>query len=275
MSQIQIPYQEEQLNINILTAASRCIELSVREDLAIDIKVPVGMQWEMVEQYVDRNRQKIIREYEQAKMRNHQALQATMELQNGRIQYRNGLRLPFLGEMTLLLRIVQIPELEETRIYTDPAAGDSQILTIKTDNDDQDFIRYCVMRFYKKCAAKLLKEKVSTFAEKMQLSFREIQITGFVRGTTPRFPRMSYQNIEIRSQKTLWGSCSRRKTLKFDWKLLMLPAEVVDYVIVHELSHIRKMNHSRAFWREVEAMMPEYKECRNWLERHGQEYEIF
>ena len=51
--------------------------------------------------------------------------------------------------------------------------------------------------------------------------------------------------------------------------------EVVDYVIVHELGHLRKMNHSGAFWREVEKIMPEYKECRSWLDRHGQEYEIF
>lgn len=275
MSLIQIPYHNEQLNINILTAASRCIDLTIHEDLRIDMKVPVGMQWDMIEQYVRRNEESIIREYEQAKMRNHQALQATMELKNGVVQYKNGLYLPFLGEMNLCLRVVHIPDMEDTRIYSEKTADGGRILTIKMDNEDQELLRYCVMRYYKRCASEIIRERAAAFAEKMSLTYRQIQIIGLVRGTSPRFPKMSYQNIEIKHQKTLWGSCSRRKNLKFDWKLVMLPVEVMEYVIVHELGHLKKMNHSGAFWREVEKVMPEYKECRRWLSKHGREYEIF
>ena len=275
MSLITIPYHNKELDIHIITGKGRCIDLKVHNDLRIDLRVPVGMQWAMIEQYVEHSRDYIIREYERILMRNHQAMDVTMELEEGTVQYRNGMRLPFLGEMNLFLRIVQIPDLLETRIYLDETVDGMKILTIKTDTDDQDFIRYCVMRYYKKCAARIIRTKAESFAEEMSLKFRDIQIAGLVRGTKPRFPRMAYQNIEIVHQKTLWGSCSRKKNLKFDWKLLMLPAEVVDYVIVHELGHLRKMNHSGAFWREVEKIMPEYKECRSWLGRHGQEYEIF
>ena len=275
MALIQIPYHDGKLDINILTAVSRCVDVTVHDDLRIDMKVPVGMKQDMIELYVKRNRDSIIKKYEQAGMRNHQALQATLELKEGLVQYRNGLRLPFLGEMKLCLHIVQIPELEDTRIYSGESDNGDRTLTIKTDTDDQDFLRYLVMRYYKKCAGRIIRERATAFAKKMELSFQEIQIIGLVRGTSPRFPRMSYQNIEIGNQKTLWGSCSRKKNLKFDWKLLMLPAEVVDYVIVHELGHIKKMNHSSSFWREVKKVMPEYRECRNWLDKHGQEYEIF
>ena len=55
----------------------------------------------------------------------------------------------------------------------------------------------------------------------------------------------------------------------------MLPVEIIDYIIVHELAHLKKMNHSAAFWAEVEKVLPEYRECRNWLNKHGGEYEIF
>lgn len=270
-----MPYQDGQLNINIVSSPGRCIDLSVQSDLSIDMKVPLGMQWSLIESYINRNKESIIRKYEMVRMRNHQALQATMELQEGIVQYRNGLRLPFLGEMNLTLRIVNIPDLMDTRVYHEDAADGGRILTIKTDNDDQEFLRYCVMRYYKKCTSKIIRSKAKMFAEKMRLTFRQIQIVGLVRGTDPRFPKMAYQNIEIPHQKTLWGSCSRRKNLKFDWKLAMLPAEVVDYVIVHELAHLRKMNHSGAFWHEMEQVMPEYKECRSWLDKHGREYEIF
>lgn len=275
MSLIQIPYNEEYLNVNILTAASRCIDLTVHDDLRIDIKVPVGMKWDMIENYVSRNRAVIIRDYEQMKMRNHQALQATMELNEGLVQYRNGLHLPFLGEMNLYLRIVRVPELEDTRIFSEDLPDGGRLLTIKTDSDDQDFIRYCVMRYYKKCTAQMIRERAAAFAKRMRLSYSGIQVAGPVRGSADRFMKMAYQNLEVKNQKTLWGQCSRRKGLKFDWKLVMLPLEVVDYVIVHELGHLKKMNHSSAFWREVEKVIPEYKECRSWLDKHGLEYEIF
>jgi len=275
MSLVRIPYREDYLDVNILTAVSRCIDVAVHDDLSIDIKVPVGMKQDMIDNYIRRNQDQIIQEYEKVRMRNHQSIQSTMELHDGVVQYRNGLKLPFLGEMKLYLRVVHIPDLEDTRIYTGRAEDGARILTIKTDDDDQDFLRYCVMRYYKKCAADIIFEKAASFARKMELTYRQIQIIGLVRGTGPRFPKMAYQNIEIRHQTTIWGSCSRRKNLKFDWKLLMLPAEVVDYVIVHELGHLKKMNHSKAFWREVEMVMPEYKECRAWLEKHGKEYEIF
>ena len=55
----------------------------------------------------------------------------------------------------------------------------------------------------------------------------------------------------------------------------MLPMEIIEYIIAHELTHLKVMNHSATFWNEMEKVMTEYKECRSWLEKHGKEYEIF
>ena len=78
-----------------------------------------------------------------------------------------------------------------------------------------------------------------------------------------------YGKITIRDQKTRWGSRSSSGTLSFNWRLMLAPKEVLDYVVVHELCHIKEMNHSPAFWREVEQVMPDYKIYRKWLKEHG------
>ncbi len=75
--------------------------------------------------------------------------------------------------------------------------------------------------------------------------------------------------IKITSAKTRWGSCTSKKNLNFSYRLILCPKEVIDYVICHELSHLKHMNHSRNFWNEVSNMMPDYKEHDRWLKKNG------
>jgi predicted metal-dependent hydrolase len=74
-----------------------------------------------------------------------------------------------------------------------------------------------------------------------------------------------YGGIAIRRQRTRWGSCSSRRNLNFNCLLMLVPPEVRDYVIVHELCHLREMNHSPKFWGEVGKVLPGYRESRKWL----------
>lgn len=80
---------------------------------------------------------------------------------------------------------------------------------------------------------------------------------------------VEFQKITIREQKTRWGSCSSNRNLNFNWKLLLAPPEILDYVVVHELAHLKEMNHSPAFWSEVEKILPDYKERKKWLKEYG------
>jgi predicted metal-dependent hydrolase len=82
---------------------------------------------------------------------------------------------------------------------------------------------------------------------------------------------VAYGRIRIGGQRTLWGSCSPRGTLSFNWRLVFAPAEVLDYVVVHELCHLRVPNHSRRFWELVESRRPHWREQRHWLREHGPE----
>ena len=80
---------------------------------------------------------------------------------------------------------------------------------------------------------------------------------------------VSYQKVTVRAQRTRWGSCSSKGNLNFNCLLALVPPEVFDYVVVHELCHCREMNHSSRFWAEVEALLPHYKASKKWLKEEG------
>jgi predicted metal-dependent hydrolase len=78
-----------------------------------------------------------------------------------------------------------------------------------------------------------------------------------------------YQKIRISSARTRWGSCSSLGTLSFTYRLVMAPAEVIDYVVMHELVHTKIHNHSKTFWNKVAQLMPDYKPRLAWLKKNG------
>lgn len=114
-------------------------------------------------------------------------------------------------------------------------AGSRKKTHIISDQERRDGIRR---------AMEIFPERTAYFAEKM--------------GVT-------YGRITIREQKTRWGSCSQAGNLNFNWKLVLMPPEILDYVVVHELAHRKEMNHSPRFWAEVERELPDYRDRRQKL----------
>jgi predicted metal-dependent hydrolase len=86
-----------------------------------------------------------------------------------------------------------------------------------------------------------------------------------------QFYKFKFNRITIRDQKTRWGSCSSDKTLSFNYRLGLLPLELVDYVVVHELCHLKEMNHSQKFWDLVKMTLPHYPWLKNQLRKHEKE----
>lgn len=82
------------------------------------------------------------------------------------------------------------------------------------------------------------------------------------------FYRFKFNKINIRNQRTRWGSCSKKGNLNFNYKIMLLPQQLADYIIVHELCHLGEFNHSRKFWNLVAKAIPNYQEMRNALRKN-------
>lgn len=80
--------------------------------------------------------------------------------------------------------------------------------------------------------------------------------------------------VRIKEQKSCYGSCSTKRNLNFNWKCVLAPQEVLDYIVVHELTHLKEMNHSKKFWEEVSKVYPNYKWCKSWLKENHAFLEI-
>ena len=80
-----------------------------------------------------------------------------------------------------------------------------------------------------------------------------------------------FGRVAVRDQRSRWGSCSSKHNLNFNWKLIMAPPQVLDYVVIHELCHLHEFNHSARFWKLVSAQMPDYEAWKKWLKLHGEE----
>jgi len=102
--------------------------------------------------------------------------------------------------------------------------------------------------WYREQALRLLQERVSHFAASM--------------GLTPG-------PVELKGWKRRWGECHPDGTLKFNWRLIMCPPEVIDYVVVHELAHLKMPGHNPRFWGQVAKVLPDYAARRRWLNREG------
>jgi predicted metal-dependent hydrolase len=108
-------------------------------------------------------------------------------------------------------------------------------------------------RWYKERALEIISERVNQYAHQHNFNPKQVKIT---------------------SAKTRWGSCSPNGTLNFTWRLIMAPLDVIDYVVAHELAHLRVKNHSHKFWQTVESIYPEYKKQRKWLREHGEKLNL-
>lgn len=108
-------------------------------------------------------------------------------------------------------------------------------------------------RWYKERAYEIISERVQEYAQRYDF--------------TPK-------RVRISSARTRWGSCSADGTLNFTWRLVMSPLSVIDYVVVHELAHLRVRDHSSRFWKLVESIYPEYKKQRKWLRENGEKLNL-
>lgn len=119
---------------------------------------------------------------------------------------------------------------------------------IRTPKNDPELLKNAMEKWYREECLMTIKQRVDCYKE-------------FV-GKEPN-------NIKVKEQKKRWGSCTSRGDILFNWRCIMAPIEIIDYIVVHEICHLTHMNHSKMFWQLVESIIPDYKEKRDWLKKYG------
>lgn len=156
------------------------------------------------------------------------------------IVFTDGATLPWLGDvLTLHITIGREAKREGHQL---------KIGVAYDKKENTKAICQAVLRWYRQAALEWLQRQTEVIAARL----------GIVHG-----------QVKIRDYKARWGSCSSQGDITYNWRLIMAPQDVIEYVIVHELCHIREHNHSRRFWAHVEAALPDYKRHQGWLRANG------
>jgi predicted metal-dependent hydrolase len=158
------------------------------------------------------------------------------------VDLRDGGEVPYLGEqLDLDVRV----EPGRTRPHV-RRRGDT--LTVKVARAGKEPIRDALERWYRRQAKPEVQDRLDDAVARA--------------GT-------SYTTLTIRAQRTRWASCSSNGSMSFNWRLLLAPEEILDYVVEHEVAHLEVLDHSPRFWRLVKSRVPDYREHERWLRRNG------
>ncbi|MGI8944749.1 MAG: M48 family metallopeptidase [Thermoleophilaceae bacterium] len=216
------------------SARARRVRIQVSAAAGVEVVVPDGLALGEVEPFVASKRGWIERTLR--RMRAAEAERPPPEL-------RDGGGIPYLGE-TLALGVSVQPRRARPHV-----ARDGQTLHVAVGESGPGPLRDALERWYRRRAR----------AEVMPRLDDAVARAG-----------SSYTRLQIRGQRTRWASCSATATMSFNWRLLLAPAEVLDYVVEHEVAHLEVHDHSQRFWSLLADRCPAYREHEAWLRRYGQ-----
>jgi hypothetical protein len=144
--------------------------------------------------------------------------------------------------------------LEATAVPVSRRPGNRPFATLREDTlvvaGPENEAGDAVLRWYRRQARRRIRDVVAREAARLQLEYR---------------------SVAIRDQRTRWGSCSRYGNLSFSWRLVAAPTAVLEYVVIHELCHLREPSHSKPFQRLLDAARPGWRDQARWLRTHGAE----
>jgi predicted metal-dependent hydrolase len=209
---------------------ARCVRLEVRQQTGLTVIVPRPYPISRVPEILKSKARWISRNLQRF---------SQLELLPARKKVSSGDTVPYLGRDLELVR--------QENHHGNSAVLSGNRLAISPDLFNNGLLEPALEQWYRAEAARLINERTTNLSSHMGIS---------------------YKRIVIRGQKTRWGSCSRKKNLSFNWKLIMAPEPVIDYVIIHELIHLKEMNHSKKFWELVARYCPGWKEHKKWLKQH-------
>jgi hypothetical protein len=219
----------------LLLSERKSITLTIESDGQLVVRAPKRLPQHEIQRFVD----------EHADWVREKRAYLEAHPQPIKHYYKSGEHFHFLGQPVRLEMVRHAATRQPLRYVPTGQGSEAVFEMLKTTQTNAQKL---LMEWYKKQARKICTEKATWLAKKH----------GF-----------QYSRLRITSARTRWGSCSSKGTLSFTWRIATLPPEIIDYVVVHELAHMVEHNHSKQFWGQVEALMPDYKKRRAWLKKNG------
>lgn len=273
--QLFVRYQGQEIAFTLYRKKRKTITLCVDEDGSVQVKAPNRVSQREIKGIVEKRGAWILQKQDQIRK---------LTQRFPKFQGNNGEQLRYFGR-NLTLHLVarerradvfseefasrdvigrKVWRVEDVLYVTVPPANNLFRAEKKGSQSMEDVVR------------KLEDEKIS-----MQESVREL-VEQWYRNEAKKYFAAKITVYEgkigvrsnrlfVKDQKSRWGSCSSKGNINLNWRLLFAPEQIAEYVIVHELCHLKQMNHSTAFWEEVEKILPDYRERRQWLKEHERE----
>nr|MDO8085187.1 SprT family zinc-dependent metalloprotease [Candidatus Sigynarchaeum springense] len=220
----------------ITRTSRRTIGITIRPDGSIIVRVPRHVMQRQVDEVLAQKKGWI--------QKKRESIQARERLRPKPPEFADGDALPYLGQAFRL--VVRQSFENKTRVE---ATGGSLVVHVQGDPDTppqlRERARVAMVGWYKAQAHSLLPSRVEAF--KVRLDVQPARVA-------------------IKDQRTRWGSCSSKGNVNLNWRLVLCPSHVLDYVVVHELCHLKINSHSASFWKLVASLVPDYKNCKQWLD---------
>lgn len=225
--------KDKEIAYDIVRSTRSTADIVVERDGRIIVRAPAKLAIQRIEDIVASKRYWI-----------YKALAEWRDLNATRIlrEYRNGEGFLYLGRS---YRLSLVAKQSEMLMLKD---GRFRLRRDVVDRGDVEAARAAFRDYYIRCGKERISKRVEYFLPKVGVAGR---------------------GVDVRELGNRWASCSPAGKLAFHWKCMMAPLTIIDYIVVHELCHMHFRDHTKAFWNEVDKVMPDYAERKAWLRVHG------
>ena len=226
-----IPFQhkDQSFSISLKYSSRKTVGISVYPDKKIEITAPFGTSFASIQRVVERKSKWIIKQLEE--LEKYQTMEQRKE-------YRSGQNLKLLGR-DYLIRIIQVPDFEEEQIVKETRL----IKVYVHDRDQRERISLLIEDWYRN-------EAMIYLAQKFEQCYERIR--------KHNIPKPLYY---LRSMSRRWGSCTAKGNILLNPEIIQFPSHCIEYIIMHELCHLRHKNHSKEFYHFLDTVMPNWKDC--------------
>lgn len=238
MSRLSYQYGTQQIEFEVVYRKRKTLAIEIEAPDRITAIVPIGLDDAGILELVKSKSKWIVSKLFEIR---------EIEHQQSHKQYVNGESFPYLGRnYSLDIHLMPAGSFPEAKLYRGK-------LVVVTPTRDETVIRKALENWYRDKAREKIEERLAYYLVYFD--------------TAPK-------RLVIKNQQKRWGSCTKNKELLFNWKCVMCPSPILDYIVVHEMCHLVHMNHSEAYWELLKKVLPDYEKRKEWLRNNGLRYDF-